>query len=247
MKAATSIFVVFSTLLFSSLVLANEPFWTPEQRKTHRNVVIDATVKEVHMIKKLPTKDVNLMKAILTIQSVSKGQDHLTTPTEVDVYFEHSPLGAGYRCPSYPNPHPQQLGRFYLQLSNQFTKEEVLFLAMGSDVQTIPLNRAEVMPKIKEAIDNGPSYHQIDTILGASYIDIGSANHEFLYTFQNGSFISVGTSLGKKQILYINDSGKRIFTAKTGINPIFIWAAVAILVLLVIYLITLFRKSRLQN
>ncbi|GAA5484391.1 hypothetical protein [Haloferula sargassicola] len=200
-------------LAFAVSSLADEPGWTSEQRAEQRQVVVDATVTKIEKVRDQPTPKVELMRAVLEVSDVRKGKELLGGSDTIEVLYETSPLGAGYRCPTFPVLSLKQHGRFYLRHDEGLSEEKAFVLGMGRDVEAIPLDAGAVMPKLTEALAKNPSFDDLVRILGESRMDIGSGIHVFVYTLDQGPSITVGTP-DKKKILYVDRGENRLYPIK---------------------------------
>jgi hypothetical protein len=139
MKAFRAILLTFVMMTIGGLSFADPVDWTSEQRAEHRDAVVDATVKTIEKVCDQPTKSVHLMRAILGIDAVHKGAEVVADAETIEILYETSPLGAGYRCPSFPDLKVHQRGRFYLRFDVGLSPQKKAFvLGMGSDVEPIP-------------------------------------------------------------------------------------------------------------
>jgi len=193
--------------------LANEPGWTSEQRAEQRQVVVDATVTKIEKVRDQPTPKVELMRAVLELSDVRKGKELLDGSETLEILYETSPLGAGYRCPTFPVLSLKQYGRFYLRHDEGLSEEKAFVLGMGRDVEAIPLDARMVLPKLTEALAKNPSFDELVRILGEPRMDIGSGIHVFVYALDQGPSITVGTP-DKKKILYVDRGESRLYPTK---------------------------------
>lgn len=204
-------------IVFCLACLADEPLWTLKERALHRQVVVDASVKKTEKIRDQSVENIQLMRAVLAIRSTHKGKELVDGANEIEVYYETSPLGAGYRCPTFPNLKTGQAGRFYLRFDNGLTGQNAFVMEMGRDVQPIPREASVVLPKMMKAVKATPTFAEITAILGDSYMDVGSGIHMIIYQLDDESIITVGTR-DKKTVLYVDHGGKRLYSAKAEQN-----------------------------
>ena len=132
--------ILLPAVLFfaASIIYADEPGWTDQERAKHREVVLSGTVDKIEKIKNQDTPKVHLMRAIVRINVIEQGAELIGDSKNVVVYYETSPLGAGYRCPTFPVLAAEASGRFYLRYDEGLTEKESLVLGMGSDFQESP-------------------------------------------------------------------------------------------------------------
>ena len=207
------ILVTTLILAIGGMSLADEPGWTSEQRAEHRQAVVDATVMKIEKVRDQPTQKVELMRAVLEVADVHKGKDLLGGSNSIEILFETSPLGAGYRCPTFPVLKPKKRGRFYLRFDNALSEQKAFVLEMGSDFGPIPLDSRKVIPELTKALGSSPTFDELSRILGESHMDIGSGIHVFVHIFDTGASVSVGTA-DMKTVLYVDRGGQRLYQKK---------------------------------
>jgi hypothetical protein len=200
-------------LAIGGMSLANEPSWTSEQRAEHRQAVVDATVTKIEKVRDQPTQKVELMRAVLEVADVHKGKDLLGGSNSIEILFETSPLGGGYRCPTFPVLKAKQRGRFYLRFDNGLSEQKAFVLEMGSDFGPIPLESRKVIPELTKALHTTPTFDELSRILGEPHLDIGSGIHVYVYTLDKGTSLTVGTA-DKKTVLYVDRGGERLYQKK---------------------------------
>ena len=205
--------VITLILALGAIGSANEPGWTSAQRTEQRQAVVDATVTKVEKVRDQSSAKVELMRAVLQITNVRKGKELLGDTNTIEVLYETSPLGAGYRCPTFPVLIPKQQSRFYLRFDASLSEEKKFVVGMGSDVEPIPLDSATVMPILTEALSKNPTFDDLVPILGAPHLDIGSGIHVFVYIVDKGASIIVGTP-DKKKVLYVKRGAHRLYPTK---------------------------------
>ncbi len=130
--------VTILMLAIGGLSLANEPLWTSDQRAEQRQAVVDATVTKTEKVRDQPTENVRLMRAVLEVVRIHKGKDLVGDTDTIEIFYETSPLGAGYRCPTFPVLKPEQSGRFYLRFDDGLSDQKAFVLGMGRDFSPIP-------------------------------------------------------------------------------------------------------------
>ena len=200
-------------LAIGGMSLADEPSWTSEQRAEHRQAVVDATVTKIEKVRDQPTQKVELMRAVLEVADVHKGKDLLGGSNSIEILFETSPLGGGYRCPTFPVLKAKQRGRFYLRFDNGLSEQKAFVLEMGSDFGPIPLDSRKVIPELTKALHTTPTFGELSRILGEPHLDIGSGIHVYVYTLDKGTSLTVGTA-DKKTVLYVDRGGERLYQKK---------------------------------
>jgi len=128
---------LIAVILFTagSSLLANEPGWTNEDRTEHRQAVLSGSVQKIEKVKDQETPNVHLMRATIVIGVIKKGAELVGDTKKVVIYYETSPLGAGYRCPTFPALKKGDSGCFYLRYDSGLTEQESFVLGMGSDFQ----------------------------------------------------------------------------------------------------------------
>jgi len=77
---------------------------------------------------------------------------------------------------------------------------------------------ATVMPRIRKAIDVGPTFESLSGILGEPDLDIGSGIHIFVYRLSDGTGIRVGTP-DKNAVSYVYQADNRLFPSEAGQAP----------------------------
>lgn len=192
---------------------ADEPGWTTEQRAEHRQAVVDATVAKIEKVRDQPATKVELMRAILEVADVQKGADLVGDADTIEILYETSPLGPGYRCPTFPVLQPKQRGRFYLRFDEGLSGQKTFVLEMGRDFGPIPLDSRKVIPELTKALRSAPTFDELSRVLGDPHIDIGSGIHIFVYTLDEGAALKVGTG-DKKAVIYVDRGGERLFPNK---------------------------------
>ena len=204
----TTLFLVIGGMCF-----ADEPVWTTGQRAEHRQAVVDAIVTKIEKVREQAAKNVNLMRAVLKVGSVQKGKDLVGDSDTIEILYETSPLGAGYRCPTFPVLKTDQRSRFYLRFESGLSDQKAFVLGMGRDVEAIPLISRVAIPALTKALRGTPTFEELSRILGEPQMDIGSGIHVLVYTLDQGASVSVGTS-DKKTVLYVDRGGERLYPTK---------------------------------
>ena len=122
-------------------ICADEPLWTDQVRLEKRDYVTTAVVISDQIIGNT-NQPVNLHHAVIEVKSMKNGRK-TSVGTHLNVYYELSPLGVGYRCPHFAMLTKGDEGVFYLRymtdeikkyLKLDRTEEPAFFLEMGSDV-----------------------------------------------------------------------------------------------------------------
>ena len=129
-----AIYIIIGLALSTLSSLADPVSWTPEERARQRQAVVSAKVKSVEKVRDQQTKGVHLMRAVLQVTKVDKGKDLIAGAKNIAIYYESSPLGAGYRCPTFPVLKVGETGKFYLRYDSGLTKKKTFVLGMGSDM-----------------------------------------------------------------------------------------------------------------
>ena len=130
-------------LLFATVqaILADEPLWTDQVRLEKRDYVATALVISDQIISNT-NEPINLHHAVIEVKGMKKGRE-TSVGTHLNVYYELSPLGVGYRCPHYAMLTKGDDGVFYLRyMTDEIKKylkldraeDPAFFLEMGSDV-----------------------------------------------------------------------------------------------------------------
>lgn len=204
-----AIFLVF-ILPIGGTLFADEPSWTPEQRAAHRQVVIDARVTKVEKVSAQSGGKVELMRAELDVARVHKGKELLGDALSMEILFLTSPLGAGFRCPTFPVLKPKQRGRFYLSFDSSHSEGKAFVLGMGNDFGPIPLDADRILPELGKALRGAPTFDELSGILGEPHMDIGSGIHVLVYVLDKGASVTVGTA-DKKTVLFVERGGERLY------------------------------------
>ena len=122
-------------------ILADEPLWTDSVRLEKRDYVTTAVVISDQIIGNT-NQPVNLHHAVIEVKGMKKGKK-TSVGTQLNVYYELSPLGVGYRCPHFAMLTKGDEGVFYLRYMTDEIKtylklddaeDPAFFLEMGSDV-----------------------------------------------------------------------------------------------------------------
>ena len=122
-------------------ICADEPLWTDQVRLDKRDSVTTAVVISAQIIRNT-NQPVNLHHAVIEVKSMKKGSK-TSVGTHLNVYYELSPLGVGYRCPHFAMLTKGDEGVFYLRyMTDEIKKylkldnaeDPACFLEMGSDV-----------------------------------------------------------------------------------------------------------------
>jgi hypothetical protein len=150
------ILVTTILLAIGGICLADEPGWTADQRAEHRQAVVDATVTKIEKVRDQPTAKVELMRAVLAVANVHKGKNLLGDSNTIEILYETSPLGAGYRCPTFPVLKPKERGRFYLRFDAGLSEQKAFVLEMGSDFGPVPLESRKIVPELTKALGGSP-------------------------------------------------------------------------------------------
>ena len=128
-------------LSMAQAICADEPLWTDQVRLEKRDYVTTAVVISDQIIGNT-NQPVNLHHAVIEVKSMKKGSK-TSVGTHLNVYYELSPLGVGYRCPNFAMLTKGDEGVFYLRyMTDEIKKylkldnaeDPAFFLEMGSDV-----------------------------------------------------------------------------------------------------------------
>ncbi len=211
------ILVTTILLAIGGICLADEPGWTADQRAEHRQAVVDATVIKIEKVRDQAAAKVELMRAVLEVANVHKGKNLLGDSNTIEILYETSPLGAGYRCPTFPVLKTKERGRFYLRFDAGLSEQKAFVLEMGSDFGPVPLESRKILPELTKALGSSPTYDELSRILGEPHMDIGSGIHVFVYIFDTGASVSVGTA-DKKTVLYVDRGGERLYQKKAQVQ-----------------------------
>lgn len=206
-------------LAIGAIGFADEPGWSSEQRAAQRQAVVEATVTKIEKVRDQPAPKIVLMRAVLKVLDIDKGKELLGGSDSIEILFETSPLGAEYRCPTFPVLSVKQHGRFYLRFDEGLSKEKAFVLEMGRDVEPIPLDARAVLPELIKTLGKNPTFDGLARILGEPHEDIGSGIHEFVYRLDQGPSIVVRTSLDTKEILSVLRGEDRLYPTKAESGP----------------------------
>lgn len=141
----TLLVTLFLLASVAAVTMADEPFWTDEQRLAERDVVTVATVVSTQRVSKLDQHN-DLFVAILKVEGMKKGKK-TSVGSIFRVYYEFSPTGKNIRCPKYAELTEGMRATFFLRSMTEDIQKHLgvkkaeptdFFLEMGSDVKKEP-------------------------------------------------------------------------------------------------------------
>ncbi len=140
MKILLASLVLLASLI--SIIMADEPLWTDEQRLAERDVVTVATVISTQKVSNIDQHN-DLFLAVLKVEGMKKGMK-TSVGSIFRVYYEFSPTGKNIRCPKYAELTEGMRATFFLRVMTEDIQKHIglkkaapndFFLEMGSDVK----------------------------------------------------------------------------------------------------------------
>ena len=147
----------FLAAVMVSVIFADEPGWTDEERAARSMAVFDGRVVTVKRVDAI-NDQVELFSAVISAEAVFKGKE-LVDNDKITVYFERPADGdAGKRCPAYVELKQGRRAKFFVR-TRKSEGHQRAFLDMGSDVreatpEASPILSSEFSPENgKEAVE----------------------------------------------------------------------------------------------
>ena len=147
----------FVAALMVSVIFADEPGWTDEERAARSTAVFDGRVVMVKRVDAI-NDHVDLYSAVISVETAFKGNE-LVDKDKITVYFERPVYGdTGKRCPAYVELKQARRAKFFVR-TRKVEGHQRAFLDMGSDVreatpEASPILSSEFSPENgKEAVE----------------------------------------------------------------------------------------------
>lgn len=132
---------IVTLCLLTTLAAADEPGWTDAERAERSTAVITGEVVSVERAAMLNDRE-ELYRALVAVESVSKGADAGKAGEQIALYFVYPKDGvAERRRPAYVSLNINQRAQFYIRL-RKIGPEWRAFLEMASDVREPPAKPA---------------------------------------------------------------------------------------------------------
>lgn len=123
--------------LLATLAAADEPGWTDAERAERSTAVITGEVLSIEQAAVLNEREA-LYRALVAIESVSKGADIARPGEQIALYYTYPKDGmAERRRPAYVSLKINQRSQFYVRL-RKIGPEWRAFLELASDVREPP-------------------------------------------------------------------------------------------------------------